>query len=81
MLERRTILIRRHAVNMADTLVPIAPPKPAILPCPAWSDGAGRHFWQRAGAARETDRCWYCLQTRHASRDWPMTLERALEAN
>lgn len=78
---RRMLLIRDHGVNLVDTMIRLTPPRPAILPCTAWSDGAGRHFWQRTGASRETDRCWYCLQSRHASRDWPLSLERALEGN
>jgi hypothetical protein len=83
MTRRAMLLIRNHDVNVADTLVPLTPPKPPLLPCTAWEGGAGRHFWQRASDARprESDRCWYCLQSRHASRDWPLTLERALEGD
>lgn len=83
MLERRTLLVRDHPVNLADTLVGFGPRKPPILPCTAWADGDGPHFWQRQNPERpgEADRCWYCLQSRHAARDWPLTLERALEGN
>lgn len=83
MTQRRTMIVADHPINMADTLVGLPPEKPPLKPCPAWSDGRGKHFWMRANEKRasEADRCWYCQESRHASRDWPITLERALIGN
>lgn len=82
-LDRPKMLIRDHEINLADTLIGLKPRKPTIKPCTAWEGGEGKHFWNKkpGDQARETDRCWYCLQTRHACRDWPITLEKALEGN
>ena len=82
--DRPKLLIRNHEINLADTLIGLTKPrKPPIGPCTAWDSGEGKHFWKKEPGehARETDRCWYCLQTRHACRAWPLTLEKALEGN
>lgn len=78
------MIIRNHPVNLADTRIGLKPSPPPLLPCPAFDDGSGKHFWKlmNEGRRSEADRCWFCLQSRKASRDWPpVGLHEALRGN